>query len=65
MLGLNDGMRYYVCQRYVRMNLGIKSHVSHKLLDNIDFDGCSILLIIETKKNHMTVFYIGKNKRNS
>jgi transposase len=23
MFGLNDGMRYYVCQRYVRMNLGI------------------------------------------
>ncbi|MGN0066440.1 MAG: IS66 family insertion sequence element accessory protein TnpB [Bacteroides sp.] len=23
MLGLNEGMRYYVCQRYVRMNLGI------------------------------------------
>ena len=22
MFGLNDGMRYYVCQRYVRMNLG-------------------------------------------
>lgn len=24
MFGLNDGMRYYVCQRYVRMNLGDK-----------------------------------------
>ena len=23
MFGLNDGMRYYVCQRYVRMSLGI------------------------------------------
>ena len=23
MFGLNDGMRYYVCQRYVRMNMGI------------------------------------------
>ena len=23
MFGLNDGMHYYVCQRYVRMNLGI------------------------------------------
>ena len=23
MFGLNDVMRYYVCQRYVRMNLGI------------------------------------------
>ena len=23
MFGLTDGMRYYVCQRYVRMNLGI------------------------------------------
>ena len=23
MFGLNDGMRYYVCQRYVRMGLGI------------------------------------------
>ena len=23
MFGLNEGMRYYVCQRYVRMNLGI------------------------------------------
>ena len=23
MFGLNDGMRLYVCQRYVRMNLGI------------------------------------------
>lgn len=23
MLGLGEGMRYYVCQRYVRMNLGI------------------------------------------
>ena len=23
MFGLNDGMRYYVCQRNVRMNLGI------------------------------------------
>lgn len=23
MLGLNEGMHYYVCQRYVRINLGI------------------------------------------
>ena len=23
MFGLNDGMRFYVCQRHVRMNLGI------------------------------------------
>ena len=34
MLGLNDGMRYYVCQRYVRMNLGINGLyklVSHEM----------------------------------
>ena len=23
MFGLNDGMQYYICQRYVRMNMGI------------------------------------------
>ena len=28
MFGLNDGMRYYVCQRYVRMNLGINGLTS-------------------------------------
>ena len=27
MFGLNDGMRYYVCQRYVRMNLAQRSAI--------------------------------------
>ena len=34
MFGLNDVMRYYVCQRYVRMNLGINGLyklVSHEM----------------------------------
>ena len=44
------------------VSLNFKSHVSHKLLDNIDFDSRSILFIIE-KKNHMTVFHICKDIR--
>ena len=28
MFGLNDGMRYYVCQRFVRMNMGINIYIS-------------------------------------
>ena len=34
MFGLNDGMRYFVCQRYVRMNLvinGLYKLVSHEM----------------------------------
>lgn len=48
----------YTC--YILFN--VKSHVSHKLLDNIDFDSRSILFIIK-KKNHMTVFHICKDIR--
>ena len=28
MFGLNGGMRYYVCQRFVRMNMGINTYIS-------------------------------------
>ena len=28
MFGLNGGMRYYVCQRFVRMNMGINAYIS-------------------------------------
>ena len=43
------------------VSFNIKSHVSHKLLDNIDFDSRCILFIIEKKENHMTVFHICKD----
>ena len=43
------------------MLFNIKSHVSHKLFDNIDFDCRSILFIIEKKENNLTIFDIGKN----
>lgn len=49
----------YTC--YILFN--VKSHATHKLLDNIDFDCKSILFIIEKKKNHITVFHICKDIR--
>ena len=54
MFGLNDGMRYYVCQRYVRMNLGINGLyklVSHEM----DLSPLSGAVFIFFSKNRQQV----------
>ena len=50
-LKYQQNIHYFVwaCYDGIGYILNIKSHVSHKLLDYIDFDGWSILFIIEKK----------------
>ena len=50
-----------ITNSFIIDSFNIKFHVSHKLLDNIDFDSRSILFIIEKKENNLTIFDIGKN----
>ena len=54
MFGLNDGMRYYVCQRYVRMNLGING--LYKLVSQeMDLPPLSGAVFIFFSKNRQQV----------
>lgn len=54
MFGLNDGMRYYVCQRYVRMNLGIND--LYKLVSQeMDLPPLSGAVFIFFSKNRQQV----------
>ena len=54
MFGLNDGMRYYVCQRYVRMNMGING--LYKLVSQeMDLPPLSGAVFIFFSKNRQQV----------
>ena len=54
MFGLNDGMRYFVCQRYVRMNLGING--LYKLVSQeMDLPPLSGAVFIFFSKNRQQV----------
>lgn len=54
MFRLNDGMRYYVCQRYVRMNLGING--LYKLVSQeMDLSPLSGAVFIFFSKNRQQV----------
>ena len=54
MFGLNDGMRYYVCQHYVRMNLGING--LYKLVSQeMDLPPLSGAVFIFFSKNRQQV----------
>ena len=54
MFGLNDGMRYYVCQRYVRMNMGING--LYKLVSQgMDLPPLSGAVFIFFNKNRQQV----------
>ena len=54
MFGLSDGMRYYVCQRYVRMNLGING--LYKLVSQeMDLPPLSGAVFIFFSKNRQQV----------
>ena len=54
MFGLNEGMRYYVCQRYVRMNLGING--LYKLVSQeMDLPPLSGAVFIFFGKNRLPV----------
>ena len=54
MFGLNDGMRYFVCQRYVRMTLGING--LYKLVSQeMDLPPLSGAVFIFFSKNRQQV----------
>ncbi len=54
MLGLNEGMHYYVCQRYVRINLGING--LYKLVSQkMDLPPLSEAVFIFFSKNRQQV----------
>ena len=54
MFGFNDGMRYFVCQRYVRMNLGING--LYKLVSQeMDLPPLSGAVFIFFSKNRQQV----------
>lgn len=54
MFGLNDGMRYYVCQCYVRMNMGING--LYKLVSQeMDLPPLSGAVFIFFNKNRQQV----------
>ena len=52
MFGLNDGMRYYGCQRYVRMNMGINGlyKLVSREMDLSPLSGAVFIVFIKSRQ---------------